>query len=131
MNWSLSRSATRLFRDGEEFGKFKREERKINPTMHPERRIRIFQSPLLQIIRYRDFRCHPFSSVARNEAVFGADIESALIIVDTEPSKEAQEAFVSELRNQGFRAFTEAAYKAQLEQIRTENTAGSYERSHH
>lgn len=78
---------------------------------HPELRIRMDNAALQQIVPFLSFRCHPYCSVARDQAIKGSDIDRAVVIVQEMPGIEAREAFVGELRKQGFTAYThEDAY---------------------
>lgn len=70
----------------------------------PEERRHIDSSKLKTIIDYESFKCHPQSSIARDEAIQGSDIDGALVVSRNEVPIEQQLAFVQELRNQGFSA---------------------------
>jgi hypothetical protein len=78
---------------------------------HPEQRIRVDSAALQQILRFLSFKCHPDCSVARDQAIRGSDIDRAVVITEEMPGIEERDAFVGELRKQGFTAYTqEEAY---------------------
>lgn len=84
------------------------EQRRLHLATYPGDRIRINYPRLKSVIDYADFKCSPLSSIARDEAIKGSDIDGGLIILKEPVSKDAQLAFVRELRTQGFSAYLES-----------------------
>lgn len=84
---------------------------------HPEARIRIDTNKLKQIIDYKDFKCHPQCSIARDEAIKGSDVDAALVVLKNEVPVNKQISFVEELRNQGFRASHHLEIQQYLDEI--------------
>lgn len=78
------------------------EERERFLVEHPESRIRVDTTKLKAIMAYEEFKCHPNSSVARDQAVRGSDIDVAVVITSEPTSLEQQMNFVQALRGQGF-----------------------------
>ena len=89
----------------------KQEERRALLTEHPELRLRINLDPLRLIIDFAAFKCMPGSSIARDEAIMGSDIDGGLVVLRRPTHVESEIAFVDELRAQGFNVYhpTEAA----------------------
>ncbi len=89
------------------FDHIKFTQRQLLLQNEPQLRIRIDTIRLRTIIPYIEFKCHPRSSIARDKAIKGSDIDGGLVVVENPISNELQELFVVELRNQGFSVFTE------------------------
>jgi hypothetical protein len=83
----------------------KLEERRTLLAEHPELRLRINLEPLRCIIDFAAFKCVHGSSVARDEAIRGSDIDCGLVVLHEPTVVESEIAFVNELRAQGFDAY--------------------------
>ncbi len=81
------------------------EERRALLAAHPELRLRVDPDPLCGIIPFAAFKCAPGSSVARDEAIQGSDIDGGLVVSHQPTSAEAEIAFIDELRAQGFEVY--------------------------
>ncbi len=90
----------------------KQAERKRFLDENPHLRIRIATEPLKQIIKYESFKCSPVSSIARDQAVFGSDIDGGIVVAEQPIPTTQQITFLDELRRQGFDAYhkTEVAF---------------------
>jgi hypothetical protein len=66
---------------------------------------RVDTSRLRKIIDYSAFKCDPLSSVARNVAIVGSDINAGLVVLHEETPVETQMEFIGELRAQGFEVY--------------------------
>lgn len=64
--------------------------------------LRVNTQPLKEIVDYDLFRCAPTSSVARDKAISGSDIDGAVVVTREAITLETQHAFLEELRRQGF-----------------------------
>lgn len=86
--------------------KKRRIERKILLNQHPELRKRLDFLRLKQVLDYIDFKCSPLSSVARDEAIAGSDIDGGMVITIDKPTDEQKQTFIEEIRRQGFTAYS-------------------------
>ncbi len=90
---------------------------------NPNLRIVVQAGPLREIINFIDFRCNPSSSVARNEAIAGSDIDGGIVITEDKQQIGKEIAFIEELRKQGFDAYHQrevADIKKRLEEYKTQ-----------
>jgi hypothetical protein len=97
----------------------KLEDRKALLEAHPELRRRINFEPLRQIIDIVSFKCVHRSSIARDQAIEGSDIDGGLVVLREPVGQEAEMAFIEELRAQGFDVYhpsEAAAAKAAFDQ---------------
>jgi hypothetical protein len=85
----------------------KQAERKALLAQRPELKLRIDAAPLRQIINYVDFKCSPFSSIARDEAIVGSDIDGGVVVTADQTTRDQELSFVKALRAQGFEAYHE------------------------
>jgi hypothetical protein len=69
---------------------------------NPAQRLQVDTSRLLSIIDFVAFKCHRNSSIARNVAIRGSDIDAGLVVLREEIPVEKELAFIGELRGQGF-----------------------------
>lgn len=104
-------AAERLAEPQDEFNLEKQQERAKYLASFPEARIRVNTIPLREIIPYAHFKCHPFSSVARDESIEGSDIDGGVVITAQRIPEEQQLAFAKELQRQGFSAYHESETK--------------------
>ena len=89
---------------------FKIEERTKLLQKHPELRIKINIKPLRQLVDFLEFKCVTDSSIARDLAIKGSDIDCGLVVSKDEVSVEKRLTFVSTLREQGFSAYDISEY---------------------
>lgn len=83
----------------------KEKERKMLLDKYPDLRRRVQTEKLKEIVDYEYFKCVWGSSVAKDLAIEGSDIDGGVVVTDREVSEEERLAFVLELRNQGFSAY--------------------------
>jgi hypothetical protein len=93
---------------------------------HPEKRMRIKTNSLRQIIDYKDFKCHPQCSIARDQAIQGSDIDGALVILKNEVPEEKQIEFIAELRKQGFSVFHHSEVQKREQEVNEAKAKGVY-----
>lgn len=72
---------------------------------NPKLRIRINIQRIKSIIDYIDFKCHPNSSVAWNQAIKRSDIDLGLVVLREKTTTEQELEFIKELRDQGFSVY--------------------------
>jgi hypothetical protein len=89
----------------------RREERKKLLENRPNLRISINTDDLKRIINYSMFKCARDSSVARNEAIMGSDIDGGLVITDKKISRRQRLSFINELRSMGFSVYDISEYQ--------------------
>jgi hypothetical protein len=75
---------------------------------HPELRVRVDTEPLRRIIGYAAFKCVNGSSIARDEAIRGSDIDGGLVVLREPTSLDTEMMFIDELRRQGFNVYHSA-----------------------
>jgi hypothetical protein len=116
----------------------KLEERRALLAEHPELRLRVNLEPLRCIIDFAAFKCVGGSSVARDEAIQGSDIDCGLVVLHEPTAVESEIAFVSELRAQGFDAYhptevatAKAAYEEGVARGVVSTDWGEYQRLNH
>jgi hypothetical protein len=85
----------------------KQEERKTLLAQRPDLKLRIDAAPLRQIINFVDFKCSPYSSIARDEAIVGSDIDGGVVVSKDQTTPDQELSFVKALRAQGFEAYHE------------------------
>jgi len=90
---------------------FKIEERTKLLREHPELRIKINTKPLRQLVDFLEFKCVTDSSIARDLAIKGSDIDGGLVVSKDKIPVEKRLAFVSVLRNQSFSAYDISEYE--------------------
>lgn len=78
---------------------------------NPGIKISINTEKLKQILDYDELKCHPHSSVARDQAIKGSDIDGGIIITKQRGTLDQELSFVQELRNQGFSVFHKKEYE--------------------
>jgi len=105
-----------LLRTGMPAAMTKIEARRALLAEKPELRLRV-QLPLLRnIVDFADFKCAKGSSVARDEAIRGSDIDGGIVVLHEAIETEVELSFVNALREQGFTVYhpveTEAATAA-------------------
>jgi hypothetical protein len=88
----------------------KMDERRVMLKEHPELRRRLNPAQLHRIIDYKLFLCNPRSSVARNEAIEGSDIDGGLVVMEEAADEQTEIEFIDELRKEGFSAYTQSEY---------------------
>ena len=89
---------------------FKIEERTKLLQKHPELRLKINIKPLRELVDFLEFKCVTDSSIARDLAIKGSDIDGGLVVSKDEVSVIKRLAFVSTLREQGFSAYDISEY---------------------
>ncbi len=88
--------------------KGKIEDRTAYLQRYPEEKLEIDFSKIDKIAKFDRVICHPRSSIAREQAIKGSDVDGGLFVTDT-PIGEANElAVVNELRRQGFEVLHES-----------------------
>lgn len=106
----------------------------VNTTLMKEREKALLRKKLLQqkpslinkiitnklkiIINYLEFKCGKNSSVARNEAIKGSDIDGGLVICKKPINAVKRLLFVKELRRQGFEAYCVDEYEKALIKVK-------------
>ena len=90
---------------------FKIEERRKLLKEHPELRIRIDTKLIKQIVNFIEFKCVSDSSIVRNLAIKGSDIDGGLVVSSEILPIEKRLAFVSSLRDQDFSAYDISEYE--------------------
>jgi hypothetical protein len=101
------------FRDGLVNGivnKDKNEQRVALLKQHPERRRRVDLDACRAVVDFIDFRVSPTCSIARDQPVKGSDLDGGVVVVNKAVPTSQQQAFVAELREQGFTACTKSEY---------------------
>jgi hypothetical protein len=88
---------------------------------HPELRLRVNLAPLRDIIDFVMFKCVRGSSIARDQAIHGSDIDGGLVVLREPTERDVEMAFIDELRTQGFDVYhpseAEAANAAREEAV--------------
>jgi hypothetical protein len=107
---------------------FKIEERRKLLKEHPELRIRIDTKLIKQIVNFIEFKCVSDSSIVRNLAIKGSDIDGGLVVSSEILPIEKRLAFVSSLRDQDFSAYDISEYETAERELNdfTEKHHGEY-----
>ena len=73
---------------------------------HPEARLHLDPAPLRDLLPGSALVCYTGSSLARDRAIRGSDIDGAIVITHTMTSPEQQKEYVYALRKQGFTVYS-------------------------